>query len=427
MNGQVIKSFLVGLGFGVDDSSLAKFNKAVESAAIKVTALYATIQVTAGAIFHSISQVAEGFEQMGYEYRLIAPAINKTLLLRQEMLKAYSQAGVNIGKVVQQSVLFNFSLAKTQMAFKAIYGSVASRFIPLLTKQMDVFRKTLYANLPKIQQGLEKFIQFVFKAFEMTVQLGTRVWSILQRVYDFFVQLDKATDGWSTIVFGLIAAWKILNLGFLATPLGMLLVGFLAILALWDDFQTWKEGGKSLFDWSYALPIIDAVKGALLKIWDVWKSIVDVVANVVLAIYQLFQGDTKGALDSLTEAGKSLMTVFGGLWEMLKAVLKTLVEMGSGVIMKAIDKVKDIFGFGGNQEEEQARSRIQKNPNKYLGVGENPLGTDGGGSQSNMNVNQQTQINLMGTASTEGNSNAVAAQQSRVNFDMTRNLRSPAR
>src|ERR1019366_5580168 len=103
----VIKSFLVGLGFGVDDASLAKFNKAIASASLKVAALYGSTQVAASGIVLGISKISEGFEQMGYEYRIIAPAINKALTLRRELLKAYSAAGINIVKVIQSSVRLN--------------------------------------------------------------------------------------------------------------------------------------------------------------------------------------------------------------------------------------------------------------------------------------------------------------------------------
>ncbi len=208
---EVIKSFLVGLGFGVDDASLKKFNEAIKSATLRVTALYASIQVAAAGIFKSISSVSSSFEQMGYEYRIIAPAINRALVLRNELLKAYRLAGVNIQHVIQQSVKFNMSLAKTQFAMKALYSSVASRFFPLLTKQMDIFRSKIYANMPKIQAALEKFVNFIFKAFEITTILGTRIWSILERVYDFFYKLHQATDGWSTMLLGAIAAWKLLG------------------------------------------------------------------------------------------------------------------------------------------------------------------------------------------------------------------------
>src|SRR5882757_2288570 len=116
MTGEVIKSFLVGLGFDIDDASLAKFNKSIAQAATRVTALYGAIQVAATGIAYGITEISKGFEEMGYEYHIIAPAINKALLLRQELLRAYQAAGVNITKVIQNSIKLNLSLDKTKIA-----------------------------------------------------------------------------------------------------------------------------------------------------------------------------------------------------------------------------------------------------------------------------------------------------------------------
>jgi len=267
MSGDVIKSFLVSLGFDVDTASLANFNRSIASATLKVTALYASTKIAATGIAYGISKISESFEQLGYEYKLVAPAINRTILLRKEMLKAYSAAGVNLVKVIQDSVKLNFSLTKTKYAFEAIYKSVASRFFPLLTKQSDIFRKKLYDNMPKIQAALERFVSFVFKAFEITTDFGARLWSILSRVYDLFVQLDRATSGWSTILLGALVAWKAFNLGFLATPLGMILALGTALVVLYDDFMTFREGGESLINWgSETTKVFVGLAGAILGI-----------------------------------------------------------------------------------------------------------------------------------------------------------------
>lgn len=411
MNGETIKSFLVGLGFGVDEASLGKFNKSIASAALKVTALYASINAMSSAAVYSISKISEGFEQMGYEYRIIAPAINKALMLRREMLKAYDAAGINITKVVQESVKLNFSLAKTKFAFEAIYKSVASRFFGVLTKQSDAFRKTIYANMPKIQKFLERFVKFIFKALEAVTTLGLRLWSILTRVYDFFVMLDKATDGWSTRVLAVIAAWKLLNLEFLATPLGMLLAGFVAVLALWDDFKTFQEGGESLINWAKMKPLIDSVTSALGAMADTWRAIVDIIGNVVLAFYQLFQGDFSGFFDSLLESGKSVIAMFKGIGDTILGLGGVLGQVGGA-----------IAGFFGNSN---AAANVQNAPG---GVPRgSPVGNQVQNSQTNMNVNQQTQINVSGSADAGAVGKQVSSEQGKVNFDMVRNMKGATR
>ncbi len=384
----VIKSYLVSLGFGVDESSLGKFNKAIQDASTRVLALYGAVQTAAAGIFFGIAQISKGFEDMGYEYKIIAPAINKALILRRELLRAYSSAGVNLVRVVQQSVKFNLSLTKTQYALKAIYTSVASRFFPLLTKQLDNLRQKLYSNMPRIQESLEKFIKFIFKAFEATVILGARVWSILERVYDFFVQLDKATNGWSTVVLGLIAAWRLLNLSFLATPLGMLIAGITALIALYDDFKVWKEGGKSLFDWA------NTADKWLIGLVATLSSIPVILAAIRTAVAAV-------NLVAMINPWVAALTVLAGL---------------IGYIYTHWEAISKFFGG-----KEAVLNNITAPLQSYPALG------NLGGNMVNQNVNQQTSISVQGSADANSTGKMVTDQQSRVNFDMTRNLKGATR
>lgn len=420
-----IKSFLVGLSFGVDDSSLSKFNKAIQTASARVAALYASIKVLSAGIFWSISKISEGFEQMGYEYRIIAPAINKTLVLRRELLKAYAMAGVDITRTIQQSVKFNMALAKTQFAFKAIAASVASKFFPLLTKQMDIFRSKIYANMPKIQATIEKFVMFVFKAFDATVQLGTRIWSILQRIYDFFYRLHEVTGGWSTAILAVYSAWRFLNLAFLATPLGMLITGFLTLIALFDDFMVWREGGESLIDWGsrttkVIVGIVGAVTALAAAIYTVRAAMVafQVVMSVILPILKavrmaMVAFSLVAALNPfglLVVGAAALIALLAALIVKWDTVKEGLASFFGGLGDK-------ILGFAGGIGDWVSGGGVGK-----------ALGSDiSNTSTSNQNVQQQTQINVMGSADAQATASAVASQQTRVNFDMVRNLKGAAR
>lgn len=392
MTGEIIKSFLVGLGFDVDDNSLQKFNNALSSAAVKTAAIFASVEASVSAIGYGITEVSQGFEQMGYEYRIISPMINKTLLMRRELLKAYREAGINITRVIQQSVKLNFSIAKTRFAFEALYRSVASRFFTLLTKQSDSFREKLYKNLPKIQAGLERFINFLFKAFEAVTTLGMRAWSILSRIYDFFVELHKATDGWSTIILGVAAAWKLLNLEFLATPLGLILTGLVAILALYDDFKTFQEGGKSLFDWGPVVPFLNFVSRALDNVLNAIEGISEAVFDTVFAFNELLGLNFQGFLASIRAAGGAFGGAISGL-------------------------------FGSNPQN--AAGNIQSGA--INGKVANPVSSNVQNANTNQNVQQQTTINVQGTPDAAATGRAVAGEQGRTNFDLVRNLRGSTR
>lgn len=408
MDTETIKSFLVGLGFGVDETSLAKFNKAIASATLRVTAMYAAVSGAATGIFAAISSVSSSFEDMGYQLRIIAPAMNRWLVMRQAMLNAYAHAGINLTQVVKQAILFNYSLAKTKYALEAVYKSVAAKFFPLLTKQMDIFRQKIFANMPKIQAQLTKFVEFIFKAFTALVELGTRLWSILTRVYDFFARLHEVTHGWSTVVLGLVAAWKLLNLSFLATPLGLLLAGFLAILALYDDFKVWEEGGKSLFNWAPFVPVINAVGVALKGVWSVLNDtamlffdLVGLIKDLVTLDLSTFSEDIDNTLadvskyvSDLVEYFKSLINVGGALTGWAQAIGGWVAaHFGSGTA-------------GGN----------------IAGAAQvGPMLPNGGGV--NQTIHQKTDINVNGAADVNTVGKVVAGNQDRVNFDMVRNMK----
>lgn len=416
--GEIIKSFLVGLGFDVDESSLAVFNKSIRDAALRVTALYGTVNALAAGVVYAFSQISDGFEQMGYQYHIIAPAINKMIVLRQEMMKAYSAAGIDIRKVIVDSIKLNMSLAKTKFAMEAIYKSVGSRFFGLLTQQSDAFRKKLTENMPYIIDALEKLVKFVFKAFQAVTLLGSRLYSILSRVYDFFVMLDKATNGWSTVILGVIAAWKLLNLSFLATPLGMLLAGFVALLALWDDFKTFKEGGQSLINWGSEMTQIIVGMGVA-------------IAGIAAAFYA-WQLATKALIAVQTAWAGVIALVDGELGAM--AIAMAIIEAPIWLIVAAVgalvaaltlaDEKWKIFGGGLSGFFGGVGSRVMDwagGPTKGQPLGTTPSNT------TNTNANMQTQINITGSPNADATARATAAQQQNVNRDFVRNLKGATR
>lgn len=423
MTGEVIKQFLVGLGFGVDEKSLKNFGKAIDASLTKVKLISAAIVGMASGAFFGISKISEGFEEMGYATRMIAPAINKAILLRKAMVAAYKDAGINMVQAVQQSIKFNMSLAKTKFQLEGIVKSTAIKFLPMLTKQMDIFRTKVSANMPKILALLERFIKFIFKAFEGVVILGTRLWSMFGRLWDILTTLDTATGGWSTKILALAAAWKILNLSFLASPLGLILVGLLAILALYDDFMTWKEGGESLFDWgSPAVQTIMGVVAAIVGMVAIFKT-----AMIAMQAYRaLMIGIT-----AITAAFKAVMAAvrIAMLLGMLNpvglvvAAVAGLIALVTLLIMKWDTIKKGIGGFfsglGG-----KVLDFVGGDVNKNLTV--SPLGSNGGNSSS-QNVKQDTTIIVQGATDPANTATRVANQQDQVNFNMTRNMKGAAR
>lgn len=441
MTGEVIKEFLVGLGFGIDEAGLKKFTETIKGAAVRVGLIASAVGAAAAGIFAGVTNISEGFEQMGYEYRIIAPMLNRTLQLRQALLKAYGQAGINITKAVQQSVIFNFSLAKTKFQLEGIYKSVGMKFLPMLTKQMDIFRGKVVANMPAILKFLSGVVQLVFSAFEMITILGTRLYELFKKVWDGLKALDDATNGWSTKIMLVYAAWKILNLAFLSTPIGILITSIVALIALYDDFMVWKEGGESLIDWGDKMqgtlgvliaviagiaPAIAIAKLAMAAwatvtsvasgIASAFGAVMSVVRTAVLLFNLALYANPIGVIIAAVVAGLALLAGAAYLvyknWDSIKEWFSSFFTW-IGDKFKALGKWVGIFTGGGETDI---------NVNKTLTTA--PLGSGGGAAQT---VSQKTEINIQTSSDPQAIASATSNAQSRVNQDLARNLKGAAR
>ncbi|MHC7554395.1 hypothetical protein ACYAZR_27980, partial [Klebsiella pneumoniae] len=84
----------------------------------------------------------------------------------------------------------------------------------------------------------------------------------------------------------LTAAWWLLNRAMLASPITWVLGLAGAVALLWEDYQTWKEGGKSLVDWGKWKTEIDNAEKFI-------KSLRNTVSDLTNSIAKLLGIDPK--------------------------------------------------------------------------------------------------------------------------------------
>lgn len=110
---------------------------------------------------------------------------------------------------------------------------------PQFVKLTNFFKRLttfIEKNLPKITYGIAKF-------FDIFIRLGTAAFTIARSIFDIFASIDPAILKIGASLLGLFAIIK-------AGPIGWLIMSILFLLALIDDYLTWKRGGDSLFDWT---------------------------------------------------------------------------------------------------------------------------------------------------------------------------------
>ncbi|MDR5618297.1 hypothetical protein [Arsenophonus sp.] len=105
-------------------------------------------------------------------------------------------------------------------------------------------------NFTKIERVLTLLISGIFRAGVMVGRVIWRMSQAIGQIFDWWRNLDEKSKKLITTVSALAAAIWVLNRAFFASPIGVITGLITALLLLWEDYQTWKEGGKSFINWS---------------------------------------------------------------------------------------------------------------------------------------------------------------------------------
>lgn len=198
----------------------------------------------------------------------------KTLMAMREGMGEFQQqykdmlhaAGVDSQSAAKGSHEFMVELRLLGAAFGVLEQKTASSLTGGLTIWIRRLRENFVANFDRIGKTITTVLDLVMRVADAVATLGIRGAQALSWLVDWFRNLTPEAQRIIEIIGGILIAWRLLSAGFLATPLGRILALAAALASLWDDYQTWKEGGKSLIDWSAWAPGIEAAIDGLKRI-----------------------------------------------------------------------------------------------------------------------------------------------------------------
>lgn len=355
--------------------------------------------------------------------------------LRKELAEIDQAAGFDLSDAVASSKNFmkswralQIEINKARLVFGKMYEAIGVKLMPQLARAVDEMRVRIESARRYIMDNLASLQSFIAGTIGVILRLFQFAWALFGRVVDAVVgyvtlvigafrSLDPTVQLIIAGVIGLTAAWKLLNLAFLTSPVTWVLALGAALLALYDDYQTFKEGGVSLIDWAAWQSEVDIVTA-------IFDNLREVLYTFFTAIFTIV-GGTVVTFGALWEVAKSLaaflagafVTAWGAVGTAVNAVVETF-KTAFEWITKVVDGAGKLVGFGGSLSSaigDTAMSFMRATP---LGA----AGPAGGG----LSVNQQTVIQVQG-GDAAATGRAVAGEQSRVNADMTRNARGAAR
>lgn len=282
--------------------------------------------------------------RMGIDPSLVPALVGDVSALKDEFRAMYAVAGMDAKEAAQSSKAFMGEIGKLTTMVGLLAKSVALAFIGRIRHDVEHLRRVIMENFDKIKQVLEILISIVLRIASVISAFAYRVIKGVSSLVQWFSKLD---DGQKKLVVGagfLLAAWKLLNAGFLATPVGMLVAGLLAIVALVDDYLTYMEGGESYFDWGPWAETIETARAAIGRV-------ISAVGKFISENQGLVKSLAKGmALFMGLKAAAGMVGMVAGSFKALNTAMKAnpvmlILGLLCMAAMLIIDNWEDVKAF----------------------------------------------------------------------------------
>ncbi len=230
----------------------------------------------------------------------------------------------------------------TKTGFQVIVMQAGKALIPVLQLLNQMIRAGIQAFSqlnPQIKEGLAIGLRFAF----------------LSLVFGAFFKTFGIIFRFMPLLKGFIGLLKMMRLAFLASPIGIILALAAALAALYDDYKGWKEGGKSLIDWSKWNDNLEKIMSKLRDFIELLNSVKDKVINFV----QKIVSDPVSAVKEVVDTAKDALTDInnGPTSEPVKVINETSKNIVD-TAKEAIQKAKDVVVGGAKIINNEVKTTI---------------------------------------------------------------------
>ncbi|HBZ8383419.1 hypothetical protein ACVZGE_29800 [Klebsiella pneumoniae] len=318
---------------------------------------------------NTLMAMRRGIGQFSGEYTAMAKAI-----------------GYNADVAAVSSNKFMTSLRSFGLMAGMARDKIGSSLADGLAGSLDRLRRQILDNFPKIEGVITAGVKGVLWFGEIIGRVVYRLIQLTGDIINWWKSLSTETKQVIEVFGSLMIAWRLLNSAFAMSPIGRVIMLGAALIGLYDDYRTWKEGGQSLIDWGkwepgikYAQKAFSSLSkdfgGIYLKVRDLGSAIVELGKRFLEFIdidTSKFNG--KWLFDQIIESVRSSIKILGslvdalrkvisgdfsGAWDSLKGaatawsespIIKGAASVGQGLWDKAVD------WWNGDEPEQHAQS-----------------------------------------------------------------------
>lgn len=314
-------------------------------------------------------------QRLGLDRSMIGMLTSDTTEIVDQYNKRTDALGINVDEAAELGAKYNDAIKITKRGFDDIITAFVLRVLPSITTAIERVSKLIDVNAGLIKSYVEPIAAAVSIGADLVTGFITGIG-----------KLFKVLGKWPVYIGAVTIAWKLLNAVFKVSPIGRiitLVMGLVtAIGLLIDDYETWKEGGKSFFDWGPAQKwfdhmsqIFDSLKTIVGNFFsaDWWRSKADTISNEMSLLGERIQGflsdswnnaiteasnkwdelkntvsqKAQGVYDGIISTFVGLSTWFGDLWKSIgDGAMNALTDIGKAFTQWWNDLLDSVKNFG---------------------------------------------------------------------------------
>lgn len=412
----VMKEYLVSLGFNVDRNKLSDALDVVKLGEGKISSLVSKMSTSLGkgtagivtmiasavvAVGKFTTSVAEAdmatqnaansmwmnvdayrvtqnaVESLGYSMNELS-----TIARNPELTNRFSEL-VELGKQTAapkeldsmlkkvRDVTFEFD--KMQVIAKNGIRQIVYYFLKYLGVDLDNMQnklasvnKFLQENLPKIAAAIAKVLYYIYrvgKAIGYVISLGAK---LIGGIYNFMKKFPSTFKVFIGIISAILLA--------INPVLTIILAGLSAIILLIDDYMTWQRGGKSYFgdSWKKVEDFIEKAKDKFEWLFEKIEWAVDYIIDSLGPFFEWLFDAFDSAFGWLKDVFKGVNEFGYKVGSIPDWILKKDQEVNEKVNNWIKEKIKGFFGSSDESESKKSEVKYQYESSKNTNTSYSP-------------------------------------------------------
>lgn len=247
-------------------------------------------------------------------------------------------AGLDAQEAASGSHAFMVELRGLGAAFTVLSQKVASLMVGRLSEDIKTFKNLLVANFENIAKAVSIVLDLLFRITAAVSRLVVFGVSLIGRLVGWFDRLSGSGKLVVAALAAIVVGWRALSLVIMASPIGVILALGTAILAVWEDYNTWREGGKSFIDWK-------TWENEIQLVIDIINPLLSILRESISLMDKFFSGQSK--IKSLqvskkTDPNGKEITVADEIGEFSARIKALLGDEQSKKTIKQLDESRQV-------------------------------------------------------------------------------------